>query len=182
MGVTISTVGPPGNVSVFFPRSNKQRAVLRKSSPNIQGSCTAATHTLKLTESPPTCITTPHLPSIGASSPVTVRSFTTVGSSCTPTGTRSGLTSVAVEPVSTRAMHGAPVRVMGTWQKSPTWVQPTTLAASAMSSASGGSVYSWAPFRGNQACWDTGAGVCGVPFTQTPGRFPGHQRSWGTSR
>ena len=48
MGGTISTVGPPGKVSVFFPRSITQRLARMKSSPNIQGSCTTATHTLKI--------------------------------------------------------------------------------------------------------------------------------------
>lgn len=157
LGCTISTVGTPGKASVFFPRSKTQRAARRKSSPKMQESCTAATYTLKVTDSPSTRIVTTHLPSIGASSPVTVRRFTTVGSDCIPVGTTSGLTSVAVEPVSTRAR----ARVMGTWQKSPTWVQPTTLADSAASSASGGSgaplprLYSWALSRGDKEWWTT---------------------------
>lgn len=184
MGCTISTMGPRGKDSVFFPRSTTQQAARSKSRPNRQGSCTTATHTLKFINSPPTCTSTTPLPSIGASSPVTVRRFTAVGCNCIPSGTTSGLISVAVEPVSTSAMHGVPARVMGTWQKPPTWVQPA-----ADSAVSFGGKWSPAPLSvqsgpvlRRQGMMGTGARVYVVPSTQTPGCFPEHQPAWGTAR
>ena len=89
----------------------------KQSSPSMQGSFTCATHTVKSTDRPPTFNVTLPLPSIGANSPVTVLSCTVVCYNCVPTGTTSGLISVAVEPVSTRAVHGAPCMVTGMWQK-----------------------------------------------------------------
>lgn len=98
-----SQLRDPGKASVFTPRSNTQRAARRKSSPNMQWFCIAATHTPKFTVSPPTCIATTHRPSMGARSPVTARSFTRVDVKCVPTGTTSGLISVAVVSVSTKS-------------------------------------------------------------------------------
>lgn len=99
------------------------------SSPKIQGSITAATHTLKFTDQTPRCISTTRLPSIGASSPHHHHCSQLYhrGPSCILAGTMSVLISIAVESVSTTAMHGESARVMGTWQKSPRWVQPTAL-------------------------------------------------------
>ncbi|KAJ8385120.1 hypothetical protein AAFF_G00192610 [Aldrovandia affinis] len=57
---------------------------------------------------------------VGASLPVTVPSCTVVGSNCVQPGSRSGLTSVTVDPMSTKAEQGTPSIVTGTWQKSLT--------------------------------------------------------------
>ncbi|KAJ8392854.1 hypothetical protein AAFF_G00070580 [Aldrovandia affinis] len=43
-----------------------------------------------------------------------------VDSNCVQPGTRSGLTSVTMDPMSTKAEQGTPSTVTGTWQKSPT--------------------------------------------------------------
>lgn len=119
VGGIILTVGPPGKVNVFSPGSSRQHADLKKSSPSIHGSCTSATHTVKFVAQPPTFNVTFPLPSIGASSPVTVLSCIVVCSNCVPSGTNSGRISVAVDPVSTRAVHEAPHMLTGTWPKFP---------------------------------------------------------------
>lgn len=49
-----------------------------------------------------------HLPAIGAKSPVTVLRCTVVASTKAPTGTMSGRTSVAFDPMSTWAVHNVP--------------------------------------------------------------------------
>ena len=107
----------------------------KQSSPSTQGSFTCATHTVKSTDRPPTFNVTLPLPSIGANSAVTVLSCTLVCYNCVLARTTSGLISVAVEPVSTRAVHGAPCMVTGTWQKFRECFQPTTKVDSVFPSA-----------------------------------------------
>ena len=158
----------------------------KQSSPSMQGSCTCATHTVKSTDRPPTFNVTLPLPSIGANSAVTVLSFTLVCYNCVLARTTSGLISVAVEPVSTRAVRGAPCMMTGTWQKFPERVQPTTIVDSVLSSASGGSgaplprLCCWAPPSFASTALDNVPGVRTVPSIWATGRFPGLWNAWST--
>ena len=70
-----------------------------------------------------------------------------------PAGTTSGRTTVTVDPVSTKAVHGTPSTHMGMWQKSAIDVLPTTIT-----------------FCGEER--DCDEGVRSVPSTAPPCRFP----------